>query len=90
MGPFSQSRSSGVREDRPTAWGAYRRTQAQSACKRQKSDLRILQHGQSEDTEKKSYLTSTAFKALLDLPSGKVPIQSWAYHICPVTYTISV
>jgi hypothetical protein len=32
----------------------------------------------------------TAFKALLDLPSGKVSIQSWADHICLVTYTISV
>jgi hypothetical protein len=31
-----------------------------------------------------------AFKALLDLLSGKVPIQSWADHICLVTYTISV
>jgi hypothetical protein len=32
----------------------------------------------------------TAFKALLDLPSGKVPIQSWTDHISLVTYTISV
>ncbi|KAJ7851107.1 hypothetical protein B0H13DRAFT_2400677 [Mycena leptocephala] len=36
------------------------------------------------------WLPITAFKALLDLPSGKVPIQSWADHICLVTYIISV
>jgi hypothetical protein len=35
-------------------------------------------------------LPLTAFKAILDLPSGKVPIQSWADHICLMTYMISV
>jgi hypothetical protein len=32
----------------------------------------------------------TAFKAPLDLPSGKVPMLSWAEHICLGAYTISV
>jgi hypothetical protein len=32
----------------------------------------------------------TAFKAHLDLPSGKVPMLSWAEHICLGAYTISV
>jgi hypothetical protein len=32
----------------------------------------------------------TAFKAFLDLASGKVPMHGWADLICLLTYTISV